>query len=245
MRRFILAAAGVAVLASAGLAAAMTMGPPKSDAISGTFGATNATRVSTKTCTTSDGRTVIVSQGTYTGMSGGSAELAGPIALAAHATIDSTAGLGVVTGHLRIDVPGRDTTAAFTGVYDHGKLAGLLSGQSRTPGARVLGNMSADSFSAAGGFSGGKIGGGTAGGSAIKLGPTKCAKAKPQREESAAVGTVSSITGTSITVAGLTCSMSGMLATKAMAALKTGDRAEIHCRLVNGANTLFDFKKRK
>ena len=244
MRRFILAAAGVAVLASAGLAAAVTMGPPKSDAISGTFAATNASRVSTKTCTTSDGRTITVSQGTYTGMSSGSPELAGPIAVAAHATIDSTAGLGVVTGHLRIDVPGRDTTAGFTGVYDHGKLAGLLSGQSRTPGARVLGNMSADSFSAAGGFSGGKIGG-TAGGSAIKLGPTKCAKAKPQKEESAAVGTVSAINGTSITVAGLTCSMSGMLATKAMAALKMGDRAEIHCRLVNGANTLFNFQKRK
>jgi hypothetical protein len=40
-----------------------------------------------------------------------------------------------------------------------------------------------------------------------------------------------------ITVAGLTCSVPPSLAAK-VATFKVGDRAEIHCALTNGTNTL-------
>jgi hypothetical protein len=48
---------------------------------------------------------------------------------------------------------------------------------------QVLANLSAD-FSSAGGFTNGKLGGGTAGGSAVELGPGKCAPDKPDHPKS-------------------------------------------------------------
>src|SRR5262245_19542702 len=106
MRKLIFVAAGIAVLATAGLAVARTLGPPKSRPVAATFAATNASRVQTKTCTTSDGRTITVSHGMYTGMASGDANLAGAITLVANSTIDSTGGVGVVSGHFRIDTAG-------------------------------------------------------------------------------------------------------------------------------------------
>jgi hypothetical protein len=243
MRRLILVAAGTAVLATAGLALAKGFGPAKSVEVSATFTATNAAKVETKTCTTSDGRTITVSQGTYTGTATGDPDLTGPITLMARSTVDSTAGVGVVSGRVRIDTPGHDTLAALTAVYDHGSIAGLVGGLARSPRARLLGNTSAD-FSAAGGFMNGKIGG-SAGGSAIELGPTRCAPTHPTKEESAARGTVSALSTSSITVAGLTCTVPDELSTKVTAALHVGDHAEIHCRLVSNVNTLVRFQKHR
>ena len=242
MCRLILVAAGTAVLATAGLALAKG-GPSKSVEVSGTFTATNASKVETTTCTTSDGRTISISQGTYTGTATGDPDLTGPITLAARSTVDSTAGVGVVSGRLRIDTSGRDTLAAFTTVYDHGTIAGLAAGAARGPGARLLGNTSAG-FTAAGGFTNGKIGG-SAGGSAIELGPTRCARTKPSKEESAARGTVTAVSDSSITVAALTCTVPNDLSAKVTGALHIGDHAEIHCRLIDTTNTLVKFEKKR
>src|SRR5262249_58650672 len=101
--------------------------------VAGTFQATTAANVDTKTCTTADGKTIAESRGTYTGMSSGSADLIGPITLAVHSTINMTDGYGVVSGKLKIDVAaGPDTVAAFDTVYDHGNVAGLAAGRAKS-----------------------------------------------------------------------------------------------------------------
>jgi hypothetical protein len=113
------------------------------------FTATNASWTKTKTCTTTDGKTVAITKGRYSGAASGDPDLAGPIRLAAHSVINTTDGVGFVDGRLRIDVPGRDTVANFTAVYDHGALAGFARGHARTPHARLLANIS-DGFSSGG-----------------------------------------------------------------------------------------------
>src|SRR6266545_1474162 len=91
--------------------------------------------------------------------------------------------VGVVEGRLKVDVAsGKDTALHYDAVYDHGNVAGLAHGHAHDPGVRVLANLSAG-FSAAGGFTDGKLGGGTAGGSAVELGPGRCASDKPTHEE--------------------------------------------------------------
>src|SRR5262249_34874404 len=184
-------------------------------AVAGGFSATTAANVVTKTCTTTDGKTIADSRGTYTGASSGSADLTGPITLNVHSTINTTDGYGLVSGKLKIDVAsGRDAVAAFDTVYDHGGVVGLAEGRAQSsPGVALVGNLSAG-FSAAGGFTGGKIGSGASGGSAVEVGPGKCAPAKPAVERSDARGTVSDVSSSSITVAGLQCNVPTALASK-------------------------------
>ena len=243
MRKVMIAVAGVAALVAAQLAVAVGLHNTKSvKAVAGTFTATNASWTKTKTCTTTDGKTVVVSNGRYRGTASGDPDLAGPIRLAAHSVINTTDGVGFVDGRLRIDVPGRDTVANFTAVYDHGALAGLARGHVRTPHARLLANISAG-FSSGGGFTDGKIGN-SAGGSAVEVGPGTCLP-KPGVEKSAARGTVSALSQGSITVAGLTCSIPSNMAAQVNSRYKVGDRAEIQCKLINGDNTLVRISKRR
>ena len=49
---------------------------------------------------------------------------------------------------------GRDTTGAFSTVYDNGAIAGLATGRAHSPGAKIVGNLSA-TFDPATGFAGG------------------------------------------------------------------------------------------
>src|SRR5262245_10637723 len=227
MRRLIIAAVGVLALATAGLAVAHGITTKTASAVAGTFNAATAANVDTRTCTTTDGKTIADSRGTYTGAALGSPDLNGPITLNVHSTINTTDGYGVVSGKLKIDVAsGPDTVAAFDTVYDHGNVAGLAAGRAKSsPAVALLGNLSAG-FSTAGGFTGGKLGGGTSGGSAIELGPGKCAPSKPAVERSDARGTVSAVSSSSITVAGLTCTVPSALAAK-VGTIAMGDRAEI------------------
>ena len=243
MRKVLLVVGGVTALATAQLAVAVSLHSPKSvKKVAGTFTATNVSWTKTKTCTTTDGKTITVTNGRYTGTALGDPDLAGPIRLAAHSVINTTDGVGFVDGRFRIDVPGRDTVANFTAVYDHGALAGFAKGQARTPYARLLANISAG-FSAAGGFNDGKIGG-SAGGSAVEVGPGTC-QPKPGVEKSSARGTVSALSQNSITVAALTCSIPLNMAAQVNNRFKVGDRAEIHCMLINGDNTLIRIGKRR
>ena len=138
MRKLMLFAVGLVALATAGIAVAHGIegGAKSAKAVAGTFSATTASKTSTRSCTTTEGKTIEVSQGRWTGAATGDPDLTGPITIEAKSTINTTDGVGVVEGALRIDVAsGRDTRAAFSTVYDHGKVAGLAAGK----GARPLG----------------------------------------------------------------------------------------------------------
>jgi hypothetical protein len=241
MRRLTLIAAGVAALVLTTFAVAARLdGAPTARSLTGTFSAT-AGSTKTNTCTTTDGKTITITRATYTGNAAGDPDLAGPIKLEARSVLNTTDGVGTVEGSLRIDVAsGEDTKAHFAAVYDHGKLAGLASGYAHEPHAKLVANISAD-FSAAG-FANGKIGA-SAGGSAVEVGNARCKSTRQQSEKSRAVGTVSALTSSSITVAGLTCSIPPALAAKT-AALKVGDRAEIECAFANSQNVLVKVAKR-
>jgi hypothetical protein len=236
-RTFVLAATVVTALAATGLAIGKGLdGSANARAVTGTFTATTASRVETRTCTTTDGKTLVTTNGTYSGNAGGDADLTGTATLRAHSTINMTDNIGIVSGTLRIDVAsGRDTQAQFDTVYSGGQIAGLAVGHAHAPAARLVANLSAG-FSAAGGFTGGKIGG-SSGGAAVELGPGRCRPTAPVKQKSEAHGTVSAVSSSSITVAGLTCAVPATLQDK-VAKLTTDSRAEIHCSLVNGTNTL-------
>jgi len=237
MRKLLFAAAAVAALVAASVAVADGIGGAKTaKSVAGTFTATSA-NVSTRTCTTSDGKALAITDARYSGTASGDPDLTGPIVLRARSVINTTDGVGVVNGGLRIDVAaGSDTAAIYSAVYDHGNIAGLAFGRAHDPAARLVANLSA-AFSATGGFTGGKLGGGTSGGSAVELGPGRCAPAA-QHEKSDARGTITALSATSITVAGLTCNIPGDKSADVNAKFKVNDRAAIHCSLVGTQNTL-------
>jgi hypothetical protein len=240
MRKLMLVTAGVAMFATTGLAVANGFDNGKSvKSVAGTFAATTVGNSQTRTCTTTDGKTVTSTNATYTGTAGGDPDLTGAATLEVRSTINSTDGFGVVSGRLKIAAASGTTNAQVDAVYDHGNLAGLASGHTATSHVALLANLSAG-FSATGGFTGGKIGGGTSGGSAVAIGSAKCAAStsgKPVTETSQARGSVSALSSTSITVGGLTCAIPSTLAAKA-STFKVGDRAEIKCSLVSNVNTL-------
>ena len=237
------AATAVVALVAASVAVADGIGGAKTaKSVAGTFTATSSS-VSTRTCTTTDGKSLAITYAWYTGAASGDPDLTGQIRLRARSVINTTDGVGVVDGALRIDVgAGRDTHANYAAVYDHGNVAGLALGRAHDPSARLVANLSA-AFSAAGGFTGGKLGGGTASGSAVEVGPGRCAPAgKPEKSE--ARGTISALSADSITVAGLTCKIPADKSADVNAKFKVTDRAQIHCSLVGSDNTLTRIEKR-
>ena len=186
MRKLTLVAIGAA-LVMAGVAVAKGLEKPRSvTSLSGTFTATTVEhRGTARTCTTSDGKTLVTTNARYNGVAGGDGALAGGITIDARSIIDTTDNLGVVEGKLKIDVAsGADTTARFTAVYAGGKLVGLATGHLQGPHAKLFANLSSG-FGAETGFSGGKLGAAD-GGSAVALGPGKCAptheKAGPAKQ---------------------------------------------------------------
>jgi len=243
-RRSVVAALVVAALVVAGVAVAHGVDGGKSArAVSGQFTATTASRVTSRTCSTAAGKTVVTTDGTYTGSSTGDADLTGPATLHARSTINTTDGVGVVTGTLKIDVAsGHDSVAQFTTVYSGGQLAGLAVGHAHRPSSHLVANVSAG-FTAAGGFTSGKIGGST-GGAAVELAPAGCRSTPAVRQRSDATGLVTAVSPTSITVAGLTCTVPPALQSK-VATVAVNTRAEIHCELVNNVNTLTKLERKK
>lgn len=239
MRRLMFIAAGLAALLGSSIALAHGIDGAKSaKAVSTGFSAA-AGKTSSKTCTTTDGKTITITNGMYTGTATGDPDLTGAITLSAHSVVNSD-GLGVVNGQLRIDVSGgRDTFANYSAVYDHGNIAGLAIGHSRNAGAGLLANLSAAFGATTTGFQQGKLGGGTAGGSAVEVGPAKCARdQKPPAEKSEAHGTITHLDSSTITVAGLTCALAASDSAAVNAKFKLNDVVEIHCSLQNGTNTL-------
>jgi len=230
MHKLILTAVTLVALVATGVAVAHGIeGAKTATAVSSTFTAAAGTVKST-TCTTSDGKTIVATRGTYMGPSSGSADLTGEITIQASSVVNTTDDVGTVTG--RIGIADHHSKAGFAAVYDHGSLAGLATGHVKAP-AGLLANISA-TFSPTTGFTNGKIGGGTAGGSAVEIGRSACASSSKTREHSEALGTISAISSSSITVAGLTCTTPADLTSK----YKTGDSVRISCTFSGTANTL-------
>jgi len=242
-RTLIVVATAATALAATGLAIAKGLDSNvNARAVSGSFAATSASKVQTRTCTTTDGKTLVTTNGVYTGTASGDADLTGAATLRAHSTINTTDNIGVVSGTLRIDVAsGRDTQAQFDTVFSGGQIAGLAVGHAPAPATRLVANLSAG-FTASGGFTDGKLGA-SAGGAAVELGPGRCRATAPVKQRSEARGTVRAVSSSSITVAGLTCAVPASLQSR-VAKLTVDSRAEIHCTLVNGTNTLTDAKGR-
>jgi hypothetical protein len=243
MRRLTYIAALLVALVATGYAVADGIeGGKSATAVSGTFAAAG-TSTSSRTCTTTNGKTIVVTEGKYTGAAAGSPDLTGNITLRARSVINTTDKVGVVTGALRIDqASGGDTAARYTAVYDNGNIAGLATGRGHGPAARLIANLSAG-FSAASGFTDGKLGGGTSGGSAVELSGS-CKPSHPTTEKSEAHGTISALSATSITVAGLTCTIPPAKSADVNAKFKTGDVVQIRCSLVSNVNTLTDIGKK-
>jgi len=218
-------------------------GAKTAKAVAATFTATGAS-TSTRTCTTADGKSISITDGKYTGVAAGDADLAGNITLRARSVINTTDNVGTVDGSFRIDVAsGRDTYAGYSAVYSGGTIAGLAVGRAHAPSARLIANLSAG-FAAATGFTSGKLGGGTTGGMAVEVSGASCKSSATKPEKSEARGTVTAVSSSSITVAGLTCAVPADKA-KDVAKLAVNDRAEIHCSLSSGVNTLTRVEKKR
>jgi len=238
MRKLTLIAAALVSLVVTGYAVANGFeGGSNPSEVAGAFSATEKS-TSSKNCTTTDGRTIVVTAGTYSGTATGDPDLTGAITLRTRSVVDTTKGIGLVSGGLKIDVAsGADTRATFTAVYDHGQLAGLALGRAHSPGAALVANLSAG-FDPASGFSNGKLGGGTSGGSAVELTPRACKSSDSTHERSAARGSISDISSSSITVAGLSCTIPQ--GSDVGSKYAKGDVVEIRCTYSNGTNTLTD-----
>lgn len=239
MRKLTYIAALLVALVATGYAVADGMGNAKSvSAVAGTFTAAGAS-TSSRTCTTTNNKTIVVTDGNYTGTATGDSDLTGPIIVRARSVINTTDDIGVVSGSLRIgQASGGNTSANYSAVYDHGAIAGLAIGRAHGPSAGLVANLSA-TFSAASGFSGGKLGGGTSGGIAVELGSGSCkSSSRPTPEKSQAHGTISALSATSITVAGLTCAIPTDKSAAVNSKYKQNDVAQIRCSLVSGVNTL-------
>ncbi len=236
MRKVLLAIVGLVALVASSVAVAHGIGGARTaSAVAGTFSA-SAGNVSTKSCTTTDGKSITITNGTYTGTATGDATLTGAVTIRTQSVINTTDDVGTVGGQLKIDVSGgSNTNAVFSAVYDHGSIAGLATGRGHQ--TALVGNLSA-TFSPTTGFTSGKIGGGTAGGSAVEFGSSSCKPSGPTTERSQARGTISALSTTSITVAGLTCAIPSDQASDINAKYKVGDAAKIECTFAGGQNTL-------
>ena len=243
MRKVVLTMAGLAALVATSVAVAHGIeGAKTAKAVAATFSASAGT-ISSRTCTSTDGKSITVSNGKYTGTATGDADLAGAITLRVRSVINTTDKVGTVNGAFRIEVSGRDTVGAFSSVYDNGAIAGLATARAHDPGAKIVGNLSATFDPASGFAAGAKIGGGTNGGSAVELGRGSCKPAQTHPEHSAARG-IATLTTTTITVAGLQCNLPADKATEINAKFKSGDTVEIRCDFANGANMLTRIEKR-
>lgn len=233
MKRLTIAAIAIAALGSAGVAVAHGIegGAQTATPVNASFTATSVTGSNTRTCTTAAGKTVASTKARYTGTATGSPDLTGPATIEARSVLDTTSGVGVVSGTLRIG----KTQSHFSAVYDGGSIAGFATGHGSTPHEQLLANVSA-TFSATGGFTNGRIGG-TSGGSAVELTPGGCAPVSPH-ETQKAEGTITASSNESITIGHLTCAIPPTLGAPVLLHFQVGVRAKIECSLVNGVVTL-------
>jgi hypothetical protein len=101
-RTLVLASIAVVALVAAAIAVGHGIDGVKNvKEVTGTFTATTVSKLQTRTCTTSDGKTLVATNGTYTGTASGDADLTGPARINARSVVNTTDGVGVVSGRLR------------------------------------------------------------------------------------------------------------------------------------------------
>ena len=201
-----------------------------------TFTATTASNVRTSSCVGSDGGTYASARGEYTGTAIGSdATLTGPITIDAESLINTTTGVGTVNGTLRIAVSGGgQTTARFDAIFSNGSVTGLAEGNGSSF-SRLIANFASD-YNAAGGFGNGQLGGPTShGGIAVEVTQGGCQQPKPERID--VHGTVTAVSSTSISAAGVTCAVPGNLQS-VVGGIHTGDFVRLECTVSGGTTTL-------
>jgi hypothetical protein len=232
MRRLIWFAATVLVLVGAGIAVAHDNNGKSIKQVSAAFTAGTASNVRTDTCTASDG-TYTTTHGRWTGAATG--DLSGTATIDAE-IVTNPAGDGTVSGRLRID--GTDhTVAQFDAVIGAGgNLAGLAEGHGSAPWNKLIANLSAN-WTAAAGFTGGKLGGGTTGGNAVVVSSGGCRPVKPPKPETIQLKGAVTIGAGTVTVAGVACTVPSTLATD-VAKLTNGDHVDLTCTVSGGVNTL-------
>jgi hypothetical protein len=238
MRRLIWIAVGALVLVGAGIAVAHGNNGKSIKQVSATFAAATAKNVRTNTCTATDG-TYATTRADYTGTATSSeATLNGTASVSAESVINTTTGFGTIGGRIRIDTAdGKHTVAQFDAVYSNGHIAGLAEGRgSEHSWNKLVANLSAD-YTAAGGFLNGKLGG-TTGGDAVLVSSGGCKESSSSKPETIEVhGAITAASATSITVAGVTCTVPASLSA-VVAALHVTDRVELKCTVAGGVNTL-------
>ncbi len=243
MRRMIGIAAAAFLLVGAGVAVAHSSNAKSVRAVSATFTAKTVSELRTSTCTSPDGKTYVSTRATYTGTTtGGEWGTNVPVKIDASSLINATDKVGIVEGKLRIEgADGKRASAHFTTVYSNGTVAGLAVGRS-DPDAGLVANISATfDPSSSGGFDSAKVGGQTAPGDAVLITRGGCRpsdqKTKPERIEAHGKITAIGANSSSISVAGVTCTVPSDLQST-VGKLKVGDSVSITCDVANGASTL-------
>jgi hypothetical protein len=239
MRNLILVTASALALSFAGIAVAHGFDGKTLTSASATFTATTANNVNTLTCTGSDGDSYAATRATYSGTAVDASDpaLNGPLTFDATSFINTTTNYGTVSGRIQVGSGDSETDAHFTGVYANGVVVGLAQGRNDSSNIELLANVSAG-FSATGGFTSGLVGGGTSAGYAVESASGQCTSTPSQQpDEVKAIGAVSAVSSTAITVAGVTCAV-GTSQSALVSNVHVGDRVELDCTVANGATTL-------
>jgi hypothetical protein len=173
-RRIVLAAIAAAAVAAAGAAAAAHRSQATKQ-VSATFAAGTVAGSHTSTCTSSDG-TYQETVATYTGSATSSdARLNGTLRIRAHSVVNTTTGLGWLSGTFRINGSSGGAHGAITGVVSGGNVSGTAAGEMGGPEGKLLATVAA-SFAPQAGFSSGSLGSGTVSGAGVVFQRGTCTK---------------------------------------------------------------------
>jgi hypothetical protein len=214
-------------LAGAGLAIAAKR-DKGTTAVSFAVAGTTGDSVKTRTCTGVDG-TYVITKALYTGTATGLYNGA-TARLRLDSTVNTTEGVGLAKGTLRLRSGGSlQAKANLVGVIEGGTLSGVLVGHDvrGTDRGKVIANFSATLTTGAIALSAGS---GAADNDAVLFGGTGCGS---KSTISGALGAVSAITSTSITVTtsggSVTCSLTAEQAARLAERIDVGDRVSIRC----------------
>lgn len=248
-RPLAIAAAAAVALATAGLAVA-TLGASGVSATTATFTAAKE-RSETRTCT-GGGDTYEITNGRYVGtitFASPNADLSGPVRIKARTVLNKTDGVGYVEGSFRVKDDDRHGHGKLVGTLDgSGNVDGFVQGRVNREYAVLLGGLSAK-FSAADGFTEGKLGNGTTSLPAVLVG-RPCKDSKPTIAVRLTVkGKISKLDAASISVDPRDATPAQSCDLKAgtspsTAGVAIGSEVEIGCGLVDGKMTLLKLNKR-
>ena len=251
-RALVLSALGLAALATAGIALA-TLGTSGTQTVTATFNAAKD-RAETKTCTGTDGTYEIV-KGRYAGEADSSVPgLDGPLTLYVTSVYNTTEKVGWMTGLVKIrrsggddqELNGRLVGTLTAGSGDTRTLDGFLTGRLARRYADVVGNVTA-AFTAAGGFTNGKLGEG--GANIALLAGRACTSPGEAAVHLDVTGTIESLSDTSISVKPRDGSPTQSCDIKqgispSVSKFEKGDTVEMRCGLVGGTMTLLKLTRK-